>query len=285
MKKILLPLLALLLMSSDSFLPWKDITHCESPSPISLFASLADFKSFRDIHPLPEKVDYQEEGKMISFRASDGKNAAAYFVKAEKSAAKKYLFVFHEWWGLNDHIKQESDKWAEMLPGVHVIALDLYDGKVATTREEAGDYMQNTKEERAIAIIEGALKFAGPEAEIATIGWCFGGGWSLQSGLIAGKQTVGCVMYYGMPEKSVAKLKKLNSDVLGIFASEDQWINAEVVSDFEKNMNKAGKEVTTKTFDGVHGFANPSNPKYNESAAEEAEKMSYEYLKDKFQIS
>ena len=271
-------------MSSDSFLPWKNITHCESTSPISLFASLADFKSFRNIHPLPQNVNYNADGQMISFKATDGKSASAYYVKAEKPT-DKYLFVFHEWWGLNDHIKQESDSWAKKLPGVNVLAIDLYDGKVATTREDAGKYMQNTKEERAKAIIEGALNFSGENAQIATIGWCFGGGWSLQSSLIVGEQAVGCIIYYGMPEQDISKLKELNTDVLGIFASEDQWINAEVVSKFEQNMEKAGKEVTTKTFNGVHGFANPSNPKYNESAAKEAEAMSFKYLKEKFQIS
>ena len=86
--------------------------------------------------------------------------------------------------------------------------------------------MQGVKEDRAKAIIKGAIAYAGPNAHIATIGWCFGGGWSLQASLLAGKQDVACVMYYGMPEQDVNKLKTLHADVLGNFANKDNWINS-----------------------------------------------------------
>jgi len=49
---------------------------------------------------------------------------------------KKYLFVIHEWWGLNDYIKQEAEKLQKEL-GVNVIALDLYDGKVTSDPKTA----------------------------------------------------------------------------------------------------------------------------------------------------
>ena len=111
------------------------------------------------------------------------------------------------------------------------------------------------------------------------MGWCFGGGWSLQAALLGGKQTVGCVMYYGMPEKDVAKLKTLNSDVLGLFADQDKWINPEVVKQFEKDMAAAGKKVTVKEYPADHAFANPSNPKYNKELATDAHQKALAYLK------
>ena len=76
--------------------------------------------------------------------------------------------------------------------------------------------MQSVKSERAEAIIKGVLFHVGNKANIATIGWCFGGAWSLRSAILGGKQTVGSVMYYGMPVSDVNELKKLNSDVLGL---------------------------------------------------------------------
>ena len=132
--------------------------------------------------------------------------------------------------------------------------------KVAATADMAGKYMGEVKEERAKAIIAGAEVYAGNNAKFATIGWCFGGGWSLQAALLGGKQAVACVMYYGMPEKDPAKLSALNADVLGLFATKDAWITPQVVKDFEVNMNKAGKKITVKNFDADHAFANPSNP-------------------------
>ena len=86
-------------------------------------------------------------------------------------------------------------------------------------------------------------------------------------------------MYYGMPEKDVAKLKTLNSDVLGLFADQDKWINPEVVGQFEKDMAAAGKKVTVKEYPADHAFANPSNPKYNKELAADAHQRALAYLK------
>ena len=176
-----------------------------------------------------------------------------------------YLFVFHEYWGLNDYIKQESEKLSDDLD-VNVIAVDLYDGKVATTREDAGKYMQAVKTDRAMAIIKGTYAYVGASAKVFTIGWCFGGGWSLQASLAGGAQAVGCVMYYGMPEKDVNKLKTLNCDVIGFFANKDQWITPAVVQQFKTDMAAAGKNITVYQYDADHAFANPSNPIYDKAA-------------------
>ncbi|MEM7038634.1 MAG: dienelactone hydrolase family protein, partial [Bacteroidota bacterium] len=90
-------------------------------------------------------------------------------------------------------------------------------------------------------------------------------------------------LYYGMPEKDVEKLKTLETDVLGIFASKDKWINAEVVAAFEANMKAAGKKVKTKTFEAAHAFANPSREIYDKEAAEEANRMTVGFLKKGFE--
>jgi carboxymethylenebutenolidase len=188
--------------------------------------------------------------------------------------------MIHEWWGLNGYIKQEAEKLQKELGNVNVYALDLYDGKVADNAQDAGRYMGEVKEDRARAIIQGAIDRAGKKAKIYTIGWCFGGGWSLQASLMAGKQGRGCVMYYGMPESDLAKLKKLNADVLGIFAEKDAWITPAVVATFEKNMKDAGKKITVKSYDADHAFANPSNPKYSKEFAEDAHQRALAFFRE-----
>jgi carboxymethylenebutenolidase len=257
------------------------LSCCARPATASAteaFAMLATDKDFSGGHDAPLPYAYEGEGKMIEFKTTDGQTGHGFEIKSAKPS-NKYLFVIHEWWGLNDYIKKESAAYAQEMPGVNVIALDLYDGQVATTPEEAGKYMQGVKTERAAAIIKGAQMYAGPKAQFASVGWCFGGGWSLQSALLGGKQTVGCVMYYGMPEKDVAKLKTLNSDVLGLFADQDKWINPQVVGQFEKDMAAAGKKVTVKEYPADHAFANPSNPKYNKELAADAHQRALTYLK------
>jgi carboxymethylenebutenolidase len=247
---------------------------------MQLLASTHDFQLLH-VEPLPFTFVSRAGGEMTEFKTPDGKTGSGFFLKA-KQKTDKYLFVFQEWWGLNDYIKQEAEKYYNALDGkVNVLALDLYDGKVATAREEAGKLMSSADPQRLESIVKGAFDYAGPKAQIATIGWCFGGMWSLKSAMLAGKQAVGCVMYYGMPEKDVAKLKTLNTDVLGIFATRDRGINPEVVKQFEQNMAAADEKVTIKLFDADHAFANPSNPRHDKAATAEAYQLSTAYLKKK----
>jgi carboxymethylenebutenolidase len=264
----------------------QDMTCCAmasgGPNATASFASLGADESFARSHLSPRPyVHYSTTGKMVKFPTNDGKEANAYLVKSQKPS-NKYLFVFHEWWGLNGHIQKETDKYAETFPDVNIIAIDLYDGKIASKSDEAAQYMQSLKEERARAIVSGAITYAGKDARIATVGWCMGGGWSLQAALMAGKQSIATVIYYGMPEKDVEKLQMLNSDVLGIFAGKEKWINKDIVAEFESNMQKAGKKLTVEMYDAEHAFANPSNPIYDKAAADDAHNKTVAFLRSKF---
>jgi carboxymethylenebutenolidase len=139
--------------------------------------------------------------------------------------------------------------------------------------------MQEFKQDRGNAIVKGALAFAGPNAKVGTIGWCFGGGQSMQAALTAGKQAAACVIYYGMPEENLDRLKNLNCDVLDIWPTQDKWINKDVTDKFEKNMAAAGKKLTVKAYDADHAFANPSNPGFKKDFTEDAYKHTLEFFK------
>lgn len=254
---------------------------CCNPSATQQFAMLASNKAFVMYHKNPRKFHFQSNiGKAIIYKTPDGKTADAFELKA-KTPTNNYLLVIHEWWGLNDYIKQESEKLYKDIGNVNVLDLDLYDGKIAATREEAGKYVQTVTDERAQAIIKGALAYIGPKARVATIGWCFGGGWSLQTALMAGKQNVACVMYYGMPEKDINRLKTLNADVLGNFANKDKGITPAVVAKFAGDMKAAGKKLYLHQYNADHAFANPSNPVYDSKATKEAYGYTLAYLKER----
>ncbi|WP_353718613.1 dienelactone hydrolase family protein [Dyadobacter sp. 676] len=250
-------------------------------TPANAMAELAASPNFRMLHETPRAFRYQGAGETVSFPAPDGKTASGFLLKSPKKS-DKWLFVYQEWWGLNDYIKQEAAKLHKDLGDVNVLALDMYDGKVGTTREEAAKLMQGASAERLAAITKGGIQYAGPNAKIASIGWCFGGMLSLQNAILGGRRVVGCVMYYGRPENDIEKLKSLDTDVLGIFGSQDQGIPPATVSKFEEDMKAAGKKVTIKMYDAVHAFANPSNPKYDANAAADAYQLSLAYLKKKF---
>lgn len=266
-------LFASMLMAQD------DITLCHT-SATDKFAFMASSKDFKSAHeaPLVYTHESQAGGKMIRFKTPDGGEANAYLIEA-KTKSNNWIFVFQEWWGLNDNIKRQAEELYNAVGGVNVLALDMYDGKLATDAQTASQYMGEFKQERGDAIVKGALAYAGAVAKVGTVGWCFGGGQSLQATLTAGKQGVACVMYYGMPEENVERLKTLNTDVLNIWPTQDKWINKQVMDKFEANMTTAGKKLTIKSYEADHAFANPSNPRYNQQAASDAFQHTVAFLK------
>lgn len=256
-----------------------DITVCHTTST-EKFAMLASNENFNKEHQMPHAYIHvsEEGGKMIRFRTPAGQEASGYLLEA-KNKTSNWIIVFQEWWGLNDNVKRESEALYKDLGNVNVIAVDMYDGKQATDRETAGRFMQEFKQERGDAIIKGALDYAGKDAKIGTVGWCFGGGQSLLASLLAGDQAAACVIYYGMPVDDVSKLKTLKADVLGIFATLDQWINPQVVRKFEQNMKSVGKNITIKNYHADHGFSNPSNSIFDKQATEDAYKTTLAFFK------
>ena len=237
-------------------------------------------KAFVLYHAEPLPFSYHsEQGKDITYPTADGNTAHAWEIKAPM-ASPYYLLVIHEWWGLNDYIKQESEKLANEL-GINVLALDLYDNKVAATREDAVKYVQGLQSQRGIAIVKGAYQYIGGQAKAFTLGWCFGGAWSLQAAITGGSQVAGCIMYYGQPEQDVSRLQLLQCDVLGFFGNKDKGIPPQAVDNFKVNMQKAGKKLTVYQYDAVHAFANPSNPQYDKTATADAHEKAIAFIKER----
>jgi carboxymethylenebutenolidase len=254
---------------------------CKEMTATEKMASFSGEKDFREAHlsPLPFSLA-GGNGNMISFNTSDGLTGSAYEVKPE-NAGNKYVLMFHEFWGLNDYIKKEAEELQSQLGDVTVLAVDLYDGKVATTQEEASKYVQEVKSDRATNIIKGAADYAGSNAVFGTIGWCFGGAWSNQAAIELGDKCKACVIYYGMPEEKTERLSLLKAPVLGIFAKQDKRITPEVAAKFEENLKSLNIPVEIKIYDAVHAFANPSNPKHDVEATKDAKERTLSFLKEK----
>ena len=242
---------------------------------------LAGNPAFQAVHANPIPFTYvSKKGEMTTFATPDGKTASGFILKSKKPS-NKWLLVYQEWWGLNDNIKMQAETFYGDLKNVNVLALDMYDGKVATAADEAGKLMQGADKARLASIMKGAITLAGPKAEIASVGWCFGGSLALQSAMLEGKQAKGCVMYYGFPEQDTEKLKTLDTDVLGLFGNKDKFISPQAVNLFEENMKKADEKMEVVRYEADHGFANPSNPVFDKTASADAYKRALTYLKDR----
>ena len=253
---------------------------CTKPSDMQAMALNIDFKASHK-SPIPFKYELAK-GSMITYHCNDGKDANAYFLPSD-AATNKVLIIFHEWWGLNDYIKKEADKWQALLGNVDVYAIDMYDGKVATDPDIASGLASGLDPKRADNIINGLLSKIGPDRQVATLGWCMGGAWSFRATVLATNQAAACVMYYGFPEKEDKNIKP-QADVLYILGDKDKFIKQPFVEEFGDKIKAGGHKFTLFVYDGVHAFANPSNPDYNSLSATKAQNESLKFLKEKLEL-
>ena len=177
------------------------------------------------------------------------------------------LIVIHEFWGLNDYVKSMAVEFGKL--GYLALAIDLFDGKVGATPEEARGYMSAIKPEEATDTLVSWAHWLKAHQQgtgkVGSVGWCFGGGWSMETGIEAG--TDATVVYYGKVDQPVERLAKLQGPVMGHFANRDGFINKAMVDAFEANMKAAGKEATIYRYDADHAFANPTGTHYDEADA------------------
>jgi carboxymethylenebutenolidase len=191
------------------------------------------------------------------------------------------LVVVHEWWGLNDWVKQQADRYAQM--GYLTLAIDLYRGQVATTPDQAHEIMRGVPEDRAQRDLLAATTYLRSlstvsSKRIGVIGWCMGGGYALDLA-IADPRLKAAVINYGHLATDDARLKKIHASVLGIFGGQDRGISVDDVKKFEKQMNALKKKVDIHIFpDAGHGFQNPGNPGYRAEDTEQANKLTEQFL-------
>ncbi len=191
--------------------------------------------------------------------------SAALAVPSQVPAAA--VLLVHEWWGLNDQIKSVAGELAKQ--GYVALAVDLYDGNVATDRDSAKKYMQAVDAAAATETLDAWVAWLkahkASNGKTGTIGWCFGGGWSLNASISSPVDAT--VIYYGRVTREAADLANLKGPVLGQFASQDKWINKEMVGAWEQEMDKAGKAYESHWYDANHAFANPTQARYDEADA------------------
>lgn len=195
------------------------------------------------------------------------------------------IIMIHEWWGLNDNVRAMAEKLAG--EGYIVLAVDLFGGDTATNPETARQLMLRAVEdpEGASSNIEQAFAFVSETAgapAIASLGWCFGGGWSLNTAMMFPDQLDAAVIYYGQVTDDEEKLRPIQASILGFFGDEDQGIKIGSVNRFEEALGRLRKEHDIHVYAGAgHAFANPTGKNYNADYAEDAWNKTLAFLRDK----
>jgi carboxymethylenebutenolidase len=219
----------------------------------------------------------------------DSQGYLVYPVSSNDTVGKKLpaVVMIHEWWGLNENIKNMANLLAKQ--GFVVLAADLYKGEVANNPERAMELVQTVRnnQNNSINNLQSAVKYLSllpnvDSSKIASLGWCFGGGQSLQLALNSQDHPLAAtILYYGTPlVTDKALLSKIKWPVLGIFGDKDQSIPIEEIKQFGNSLNQSGITNNIHIYKGVgHAFANPSGDNYAPKETEDAWQKTLSFLK------
>jgi carboxymethylenebutenolidase len=222
--------------------------------------------------PEPAKPVITEE---VVYATLDGVPVKGYLARPKEATGPlPGLLVIQEWWGLNDNIRATARRLAG--EGYVALAVDLYEGQLATDSAQAMALMNASLEKSARLMdnLKQARAFLATRAQptrLGVVGWCFGGAWTLESALAFGGDIRAAVMYYGRVKTDPKELAALKAPLLGLFGGKDQGIPVDGVRQMEQELQKLGKEATIVVYpDADHAFANPSGARYDAAAAADA---------------
>jgi carboxymethylenebutenolidase len=224
---------------------------------------------------------FAAESKTVTYKSGDETVSGELYTPAGTGPFPA-LIVIHEWWGLNDWVKEQAQKLSEQ--GYVTLAVDLYRGKVATTPEEAHEIMRGVPEDRAKRDLHAAFEFLASQPNvkkdrIGAIGWCMGGGYALDVALQ--EPTLAAdVINYGHLATDPESMKKIHSPILGLFGAQDKGIPPTDVRNFGEQLDKLGKKIEIKIYDDAgHAFENPNNKEgYRAADAADAWKRTVDFL-------
>lgn len=217
--------------------------------------------------------------------ASNGDEAHGYLATPD-SGSGPGLIVIQEWWGLTDHIKDVTDRFAAA--GFVALAPDLYGGKVTHDADEAGELMQSLPVDEAAKDLEGALTFLeehdGVTSDtVGAVGFCMGGGFVLVLAAQQGDRIGAAVPFYGVGGYDQVDLSDITAPVLGHFGTEDDFAPPEQVDDLESKLEEGGVDVTIRRYSGEgHAFFNDENAlgTYSPDSARAAWQATLDFLNE-----
>lgn len=239
------------------------------------------------IHVLPDYKDKNNNSEIFtigSFNVETQEvnyfdNSHGFLAKPSDEGVFPGIIMIHEWWGLNDNIKEMAEKLASH--GYVVLAVDLYNGDVATTSEQARQLITSFDKEAGIENMNFAVSYIQKNhnvEQLGSIGWCFGGGQSLN--LAMNNQNMNAtVIYYGSLVTEQEALSSISWPILGIFAGLDQGITEESVNEFESSLDELNISNEIYIYPGVdHAFANPSGERYAPDESKDSWQKTLEFF-------
>lgn len=236
---------------------------------------LPDYKTQNNNSEIFEEGKYDVKSEFVTyFEETQG-----YLARPTSEGEFPGVVMIHEWWGLNENIKDMAEKLASH--GYVVLAVDLYNGNVASTSEEARQLIGSFDSKMGVENMNSAASYLIENynsEKLGSIGWCFGGGQSLNLA-INNENMDATVIYYGQLVTETEQLSSIEWPVLGIFAELDNGIPPEKVREFETTLNELEISNEIHIYSGVdHAFANPSGDRYAPDESKDAWQKTLQFL-------
>lgn len=213
------------------------------------------------------------DAQNVKFK-SEGLEAGGYLARPKTTLALPGLLLIHEWWGLNDHIKDVARRYAR--EGFVVLAVDLYDGRLAKDAEQAAKMMGELKPEDGLRTLRAAFAHLQPQhfvksGRVGITGFCMGGSFVLLAACRI-PELKAAAPFYGDPPQPDDAVKNIRCPLLFIGAEKDAWITVEKMDRLKTAIQKYGVNGEVFVYPGVqHAFFNNTRPEvYNADAAADA---------------
>jgi dienelactone hydrolase len=214
----------------------------------------------------PSNTDNKLKEDNITY-TGDGATMNGYVVYQEGSDQKKRpaILVVHEWWGMGDYVKMRARELAKL--GYIAMAVDVYgNGKQADNPDSAGKCAMPfyTNPQKAKTRLEAAMAKLRTytqcdSANMAAIGYCFGGGILLNT-VRMGSNLKGIVSFHGSLVGTPADKKLLKSKMLVCHGGADSFVPQKELDQFKKQIDSIGATslLTVVVYDSAtHAFTNP----------------------------
>ena len=220
-------------------------------------------------------------GDMITFPAN-GRMADGYLA-LPASGSGAGVIVIQEWWGLVDHIKDLTDRFAR--EGFVALAPDLYHGERTKSPDQAGKLLMALNIAETAKDLRGAATYLRSSAavepkKIAAVGFCMGGQLALFGASAHPDVIDAAVDFYGIHPKVNPDVSRLSGPVLAHFGRRDKSVNEEAAQALIGRIQAAGKSVEAHFYDADHAFFNDTRPEvYDRRSAELAWRRTLDFLR------
>ncbi len=215
------------------------------------------------------------KGRLVTIETAIGTQLQGFVAGPE--GARQGILLLHDRWGLDQTMRQRVEAFAAR--GYRALAIDVFDGRASDEWALATEILEGTDPEWVKSdVLAGVAYLQAPARKVAVMGWGFGGWQAYQAALLASDRIDAAIVWYAPLYNSIQEARAISAPLLGIFASEDVRVSAQMIAAYEGMMKKSANVFRNYVYEAGHGFADPN---YKEAFNEREASAAWEHV-DRF---